>query len=59
MVGLLGIAAGIVTFAWPGITAILLVLFIGAGALVHGIFEIIGAIQRRSSATPSRRFARW
>jgi uncharacterized membrane protein HdeD (DUF308 family) len=47
VVGLLGIAAGIVTFAWPGITAILLVLFIGAWALVHGIFEIIGAIQLR------------
>ena len=47
VVGLLGIAAGIVTFAWPGITAILLMLFIGAWALVHGIFEIIGAIQLR------------
>ena len=47
VVGVLGIAAGIVTFAWPGITAILLVLFIGAWALVHGIFEIIGAIQLR------------
>ena len=41
VVGLLGIAAGGVTFLWPGITAILLVLFIGAWALVHGIFEII------------------
>jgi uncharacterized membrane protein HdeD (DUF308 family) len=47
VVGLLGIAAGIVTFSWPGITAILLVVFIGAWALVHGIFEIIGAIQLR------------
>jgi uncharacterized membrane protein HdeD (DUF308 family) len=47
VVGLIGIAAGIVTFMWPGITAILLVLFIGAWALVHGIFEIIGAIQLR------------
>src|ERR1043165_7816557 len=47
VVGLLGIAAGIVTFAWPGLTAILLMLFIGAWALVHGIFEIIGAIQLR------------
>src|SRR5262249_51394754 len=47
VVGLLGIAAGIVTFAWPVITAIVLVLIIGAWALVHGIFEIIGAIQLR------------
>ena len=47
VVGMLGIAAGIVTFLWPGITAILLILFIGAWALVHGIFEIIGAIQLR------------
>ena len=47
VVGLLGIAAGIVTFMWPGITATLLILFIGAWALVHGIFEIIGAIQLR------------
>jgi uncharacterized membrane protein HdeD (DUF308 family) len=47
VVGLLSIAAGIVTFMMPGITAILLVLFMGAWALVHGIFEIIGAIQLR------------
>jgi uncharacterized membrane protein HdeD (DUF308 family) len=47
IVGLLGIGAGIATFLMPGITAILLVLFIGAWALVHGIFEIIGAIQLR------------
>ena len=47
VVGLLGIAAGAATFMWPGMTAILLVMFIGAWALVHGIFEIIGAIQLR------------
>jgi uncharacterized membrane protein HdeD (DUF308 family) len=47
VVGLLGIAAGIVTFVYPGITAVLLVIFIGAWALVHGIFEIIGAIKLR------------
>ena len=47
VVGLLGIAAGLVTFLWPGITAIVLVLFIGAWAVAHGIFEIIGAIQLR------------
>ncbi len=47
VVGLLGIAAGAATFMWPGMTAILLVMFIGVWALVHGIFEIIGAIQLR------------
>ena len=47
VIGLLGIGAGVVTFLWPGMTAVLLVVFIGAWALVHGIFEIIGAIQLR------------
>jgi uncharacterized membrane protein HdeD (DUF308 family) len=31
----------------PGITAFLLIIFTGAWALVHGIFEIIGEIQLR------------
>jgi uncharacterized membrane protein HdeD (DUF308 family) len=47
IVGLLGIGAGIITFLWPGMTAILLVIFIGAWAVAHGVFEIIGAIQLR------------
>ena len=47
VVGLSGIAAGVVTFAWPHITALILIMFIGAWAVVHGVFEIIGAIQLR------------
>ncbi len=47
LVGLAGIAAGVVTLLWPGITAVVLVMFIGAWALVHGIFEIFGAIRLR------------
>jgi uncharacterized membrane protein HdeD (DUF308 family) len=47
LVGLLGIVAGIIVFLWPGVTAIWLILFIGAWAVAHGIFEIVGAIQLR------------
>jgi uncharacterized membrane protein HdeD (DUF308 family) len=45
--GLAGIVAGILTFVWPGITAFVLIVFIGAWSIVHGIFEIIGAIKLR------------
>ena len=47
IVGLLGIAVGILTFVWPGITALVLILFIGAWAFVMGIFEIAAAIRLR------------
>jgi uncharacterized membrane protein HdeD (DUF308 family) len=47
LIGILGIAAGLLTFLWPGITALVLALFIGAWSLIHGIFEIVGAIKIR------------
>ena len=47
VVGLLGIAAGIVDLPLARHHRDPLVLLIGAWALVHGIFEIIGAIQLR------------
>jgi uncharacterized membrane protein HdeD (DUF308 family) len=46
-VGLLGIAAGIVAFIWPGITAFVLLMFIAAWAVVMGVFQIIAAIRLR------------
>jgi uncharacterized membrane protein HdeD (DUF308 family) len=47
VVGLFGVAAGLVTFLWPGITALVLIIFIGAWAIAHGVFEIVGAIKLR------------
>ena len=47
VIGLFGLAAGVVTFAWPGVTALVLIIFIGGWAIAHGVFEIIGAIKLR------------
>jgi uncharacterized membrane protein HdeD (DUF308 family) len=48
LVGVLGIAAGIIAFVWPGKTAFVLVVMIGAWAVAIGVFEIIGAIRLRN-----------
>src|SRR5262245_1974126 len=47
LTGILNIAAGLIAMFWPGITALVLILFIGAWAVVRGVMEILAAIQLR------------
>ena len=47
IIGLLGIAAGLLTFMMPGLTAIVLLYFIAGWAIATGVFQVIGAIKLR------------
>ena len=47
LIGVLGIIVGLLTFLMPGVTALVLLIFIATWAIVLGIFQIIGAIRLR------------
>src|SRR5262245_1598106 len=45
--GIVSVAAGVITFARPGITAIALLLLIALWAIAHGIFDMVAAVRLR------------
>ena len=47
IVGIAGVVAGLLTFVWPGMTALILLIFIASWAIVIGVFQIWGAIRLR------------
>lgn len=47
LTGLAGVAVGVLTFLWPNVTALVLLYFIAAWAIVTGIFEVAAAIRLR------------
>jgi len=49
--GILGMAVGVVTLLWPGITALALLYLIAAWALLTGALEIAAAIRLRKVIT--------
>jgi uncharacterized membrane protein HdeD (DUF308 family) len=47
IMGVLGIVASIVTFVWPGVTALSLLYLVAIWAIAMGVFQVVAAIALR------------
>jgi len=47
LIGVLGVSAGIITFVWPEMSALALLMFIAVWAVFVGVFQIAAAIRLR------------
>lgn len=45
--GLVGVAAGIITFLWPGVATLVLLYVVSFWAVVTGVLEIVAAVRLR------------
>lgn len=45
--GVFGVLVGVLAFVWPGLTALTLIYFIAAWAILTGAFTIVAAVQLR------------
>jgi uncharacterized membrane protein HdeD (DUF308 family) len=52
LIGLLSIAAGAVALLWPGVTALVLVVLVGAWAVVTGLLAIVAATRAPNGWLP-------
>ncbi len=49
LVGIAGFLAGLLTFAWPGVTTLVLLYFIAVWSLITGVLQMSMAIQLRKT----------